>query len=204
MKQHLFEHSSEEGHHGFLEDVSITSIDKTDSSNPLQRENYWRSVLKTRAPWGLNVKASVWNSVLFILTTGFVWIVIRVWFMETILVLIIIVPTLFTIIDVATFMILLFFCCCLCNCVGVLLVIIIEFGFIIAAIVVIFVALLLLFHHCFVLFNTCYLSSYFQYYHCCFCVVVVSILLLLLLFNCPCWCHFCCISFFVITITIAA
>ena len=56
MQQHLFEHFSEEGHHSFLEDVSITLIDKTDPSNPLQRENYWRSTLKTMAPWGLNVK----------------------------------------------------------------------------------------------------------------------------------------------------
>ena len=38
MQQHLFEHFSEEGHHSFLEDVSTTLIDKTDPSNPLQRE----------------------------------------------------------------------------------------------------------------------------------------------------------------------
>ena len=36
MQQHLFEHLSEEGHHSFLEDVSITFIDKTVPSNPLQ------------------------------------------------------------------------------------------------------------------------------------------------------------------------
>ena len=59
MQQHLFEHFSEEGHHSFLEDVSITLIDKTDPSNPLQRENYWRSTLKTMAPWGLNVEDCV-------------------------------------------------------------------------------------------------------------------------------------------------
>ena len=29
MQQHLFKHFSEEGHHSFLEDVSITLIDKT-------------------------------------------------------------------------------------------------------------------------------------------------------------------------------
>ena len=55
MQQHLFEHFSEEGHHSFLEDDSITLIDKADPSNPLQRENYWRSTLKTMAPWGRNV-----------------------------------------------------------------------------------------------------------------------------------------------------
>ena len=59
MQQHLFEHFSAEGHHSFLEDVSITLMDKTDLSNPLQRENYWRSALKTTAPWGLNVEDCV-------------------------------------------------------------------------------------------------------------------------------------------------
>ena len=59
MQQYLFKHFSEEGHHGFLEDVSITLIDKNDTSNLLQRENYWRSILKTMAPWGLNVKDCV-------------------------------------------------------------------------------------------------------------------------------------------------
>ena len=46
MQQHLFKHFSEEGHHSFLEDVSMKLIDKTDPSNPLQRENYWRSYSK--------------------------------------------------------------------------------------------------------------------------------------------------------------
>ena len=64
MQQHLFEHLSEEGHHSFLEDVCIALIDKTDTSNHLQRESYWRSILKTMAPWGLNVEDCIWNSVL--------------------------------------------------------------------------------------------------------------------------------------------
>ena len=38
MQQDLFENFSEERHHSFLEDVSITLIDKTDPSNHLQRE----------------------------------------------------------------------------------------------------------------------------------------------------------------------
>ena len=59
MQQYLFEHFSEEGHHSFLEDVSITLIDKTDPSNHLQRENHWRSTLKTITPWGLNVEDCV-------------------------------------------------------------------------------------------------------------------------------------------------
>ena len=60
---HLFEHFSEEGHHSFQEDVSITLINKTDPSNPLQRGNYWRST-KTMVPWGLNIEDCVGNSVL--------------------------------------------------------------------------------------------------------------------------------------------
>ena len=59
MHQHLFEHFSEEGHHSFLEDVTITLVDKTDPSIPLQREIHWRSILKTMATWGLNVEDCV-------------------------------------------------------------------------------------------------------------------------------------------------
>ena len=35
-QEHLFSHFSMAGHNGFLSDVSITSIDKTDSSDPLR------------------------------------------------------------------------------------------------------------------------------------------------------------------------
>ena len=56
---YIFEHFSEEGYHSCLEDVSITLIDKTDPSNHLQRENYWRSTLKTMVSWGLNVEGCV-------------------------------------------------------------------------------------------------------------------------------------------------
>ena len=45
-----------EGQHSFLEDVSITLIDKTDPSNPLRRDNFWVNILKTMAPWGLNIE----------------------------------------------------------------------------------------------------------------------------------------------------
>ena len=38
MQQHLSEHFFEEGHHNFMEDVSITLTDKTDQSNPLLRK----------------------------------------------------------------------------------------------------------------------------------------------------------------------
>ena len=47
------------GHNGFLNDVSITFIDKTDPSDPLRREDYWRKTLKTMVPYGLNTEDSV-------------------------------------------------------------------------------------------------------------------------------------------------
>ena len=41
--------------------VPLTVIDKTDPSDPLKREDYWRSTLKTMAPLGLNTEESVWQ-----------------------------------------------------------------------------------------------------------------------------------------------
>ena len=59
MEEHLFEHFNEEEHHGFLEDVSITFIEKINPSEPLKREYYWKNVLKTMAHLGLNIEDSV-------------------------------------------------------------------------------------------------------------------------------------------------
>ena len=59
MQEHLFRHFSSSGHNGFLIDVSITFIDKTDTSDPLKREDYWRRTLETMAPLGLNIADSV-------------------------------------------------------------------------------------------------------------------------------------------------
>ena len=59
MQQHLFEHCNSEEHHCFLDEISITFIDKTGPSELLKKENYWRSILKTMAPWGFNVEESV-------------------------------------------------------------------------------------------------------------------------------------------------
>ena len=59
MQQHLFEYFISEGLHCFLEEIFITFIDKTDLSEPFIRDNYWRSIVKTIAPWGLNVEDSV-------------------------------------------------------------------------------------------------------------------------------------------------
>ena len=49
-----------EDHTQFVNDASITFIDKTDPTDPLKREQYWRHTLKTLVPHGLNVSESVW------------------------------------------------------------------------------------------------------------------------------------------------
>ena len=49
----VFEHFSLNDHNSFLEDCTITLIDKTDGSDPTRRE-YWRRVLKTVTPYRLN------------------------------------------------------------------------------------------------------------------------------------------------------
>ena len=59
MQENLFSYFSMAGHNGFLSDVSITFIDKTDLSGPLRREDYWRQTLKTMVPYGLNIEDSI-------------------------------------------------------------------------------------------------------------------------------------------------
>ena len=54
MQPLVFEHFSSNDHSGFLEDSSITLIDKTHGSAPTRREEYWRRTLKTVTPYGLN------------------------------------------------------------------------------------------------------------------------------------------------------
>ena len=67
MQEHVYEHFCDNDS-GFLNDVSITFIDKTDPTNPLQREAYlesipwnynWKHTLKTFAPYNLNIKENV-------------------------------------------------------------------------------------------------------------------------------------------------
>ena len=50
----IFEQFSSNDHTRFLKDPSITLIDKTDRSDPTEREKYWRRVLKTFTPYALN------------------------------------------------------------------------------------------------------------------------------------------------------
>ena len=57
MQQHLYEHFYSEGHNGFLENVSVSLIDKTDGFQHKKSENYWMRTLKTLAP--LRLKACV-------------------------------------------------------------------------------------------------------------------------------------------------
>ena len=59
MQEYLYSHFESEGHNGFLEDVSIALIDKTDGSDPTKRETFWMHTLKTLAPYGLNVEDGI-------------------------------------------------------------------------------------------------------------------------------------------------
>ena len=59
MQEHLFSLFSMAGHDRFLNDVSLTFIDKTDPSDPLQREDYWRQTRKTMVPYEFNIADSV-------------------------------------------------------------------------------------------------------------------------------------------------
>ena len=59
MQEHLYEHFCDSEHSGFLNDVLIAFIGKTNPTNPLQRENDWKHTLKTFAPYGQNIKENV-------------------------------------------------------------------------------------------------------------------------------------------------
>ena len=55
MQPLVSEYFSSNDHNGFLEDCSVTLIDKTDGSDPTAREEYWRRILKTVTSYGLNM-----------------------------------------------------------------------------------------------------------------------------------------------------
>ena len=55
FQEHLFRHFHRGEHTGFLENVKIMLIDETDGRNPKKREDYWRRIIKTYAPFLLNV-----------------------------------------------------------------------------------------------------------------------------------------------------
>ena len=53
MQEHLFRHFSSPGLN-----VSVTFIHKTDPSDPLKREIFWRQTLMTMAPYWLKIEDS--------------------------------------------------------------------------------------------------------------------------------------------------
>ena len=59
IQEHLHEHFHSDGHSGFLEDVTITLINKTHRKDRENRENYCMRTLKMLAPDGLNMEDSV-------------------------------------------------------------------------------------------------------------------------------------------------
>ena len=55
MQEHLYQHFYSDGHNGFLKDVKIMLINKTDCKDPKNRENYWVRTFKMLAPDGLKI-----------------------------------------------------------------------------------------------------------------------------------------------------
>ena len=77
MQEHLA------GHDGFLNDVSITFIDKTHPSVSLRREDYWRQTLKEMLPYGFDIEDSVWwvsLCLLFYMVTSVIYTVMSACF----------------------------------------------------------------------------------------------------------------------------
>ena len=56
MQRHLYEHFNLPGHSGFLNEVSVTFIDKTGPKDPTKRQDFWIQTLKTKAPLELNIE----------------------------------------------------------------------------------------------------------------------------------------------------
>ena len=54
MQPELIEHFHSEEDNGFLQDCSITLINKTNGSDPTRHEGHWHVVLKSVAPYRLN------------------------------------------------------------------------------------------------------------------------------------------------------
>ena len=52
----LQDHFLQDYHKGFLEDVELRLIDKTQGSDPTELEYYWVGTLKTLYPVGLNIE----------------------------------------------------------------------------------------------------------------------------------------------------
>ena len=57
IQEHLYRYFLSKDRNGFLNDVLVIFIDKTDLSDPLKREDYLRRTIKTTAPFGLNINS---------------------------------------------------------------------------------------------------------------------------------------------------
>ena len=59
MQEYLYSHFECEEHNGFLEDLPIALIDKTDGSDTTERKTFWMHTLKTLAPFEINVEDGI-------------------------------------------------------------------------------------------------------------------------------------------------
>ena len=59
MQEHLYKHFQTEGHKGFLNEASVTLIDKMNGKDPKKRERYWIQTLKTTELNGFNIADSL-------------------------------------------------------------------------------------------------------------------------------------------------
>ena len=59
MQQNSHQHFCSSNHNCFISYVLVTFIDRTDQSDLLKSEDYWRRTLKTMAPFGLDIEESV-------------------------------------------------------------------------------------------------------------------------------------------------
>ena len=59
MQEHLYEQFYSDGHNGFLEDATVTLINKTDGKDPKIRENYLMRTLKMLALDGIIIQDQI-------------------------------------------------------------------------------------------------------------------------------------------------
>ena len=59
MQKCLYCHFESEGYKVFIEDGSVTLIDKTDGSDPTKRHFFWMHTLKAVAPYRLNFENGI-------------------------------------------------------------------------------------------------------------------------------------------------
>ena len=71
MQRHLYERLNLPGYSVFLNDVSVTLIDKKDPKDPTKRENYWIHTLKNKAPLELSFQVRVQGKLYFALRIVF-------------------------------------------------------------------------------------------------------------------------------------